>query len=472
MKTATVLAPRLSVVFRRLLRDGSFPGLWKQADVTPIPKGSPSSLVSDYRPISITPVLSKVFEKVISSRLQRYSEEGSFLPPSQYAYRKGLGTCDALLHISQVGQSALERGSEVLLVQLDFSAAFDMVNHLGLLYRLQLVGVGGRFLRVLQQFLCGRSQRVVLGGESSNSVPVTSGVPQGSVLGPLLFLLYTSELTEIVDNVFVTYADDSTPLAVVPSARDRPRVVGSINDDLARISDWCGRWDMRLNASKTKSMVISRSRALVPGFPDLLLGGSRLDMVSTLKILGVVFDSKLTFESHLREVATSASQRLGILRKTWGVFRDTEIVKRCFWSFLLPVLEYCAPVWSSAADCHLALLDRVVRNVNFLCSGSIKCDLEHRRHVSSLCMFYKIRQNCTHPLNEWMPDQYVAGRLTRHAVSAHKYSVVIDRARTSQFMRCFIPRCSRVWNGLSCSVFEGDGLDSFKCKVNRFLLDR
>ena len=140
-RTADVMAPRLSVVFRRLVRLGSFPACWRQASVTPIQKGRPSSSVANYRPISITSVLSKVFERLVSVRLGRFMECNGVLPTIQFAYRKGLGTC-ALLCVSHTLQSALEIGQEARIVQIDFSAVFDWVNHLGILYRLCSVGIG------------------------------------------------------------------------------------------------------------------------------------------------------------------------------------------------------------------------------------------------------------------------------------------------------------------------------------------
>ena len=163
-RTAAVMAPRLSVVFRRLVRLGSFPACWKQANVTPIPKGPPSSSVVNYRPISITSVLSKVFEPLVSVRLGRFMERSGVLPATQFAYWKGLGTCDALLCVSHTLQSALENGQEARIVQIDFSAAFVRVNHLGILYTLCSVGIGVSVLSILTEFLSNRSQQVMVDG--------------------------------------------------------------------------------------------------------------------------------------------------------------------------------------------------------------------------------------------------------------------------------------------------------------------
>ena len=185
------MAPLLSVVFRRLVGLGSFPPCWRQANVI-IPKGPKSSCVANYLLISITSVLSKVFECLVSVRLGRFMEFNCVLPTTQFAYRNGLGTCDALLCMSHTMQSALESGQEARIEQIDFRAAFDRVNHQDILFRLCSVGIGGSVLSILTQFLSNRSQQhVMLDGCRSKLVIVESGVPQCSVLGQLLFVLYT-----------------------------------------------------------------------------------------------------------------------------------------------------------------------------------------------------------------------------------------------------------------------------------------
>ena len=225
----------------------------------------------------------------------------------------------------------LDRGGELALVQIDFSAAFDRVNHGGLVFKLREAGVGGLILKVFQNFLSSRTQRAKVDGVFSSSIDVVSGVPQGSVLGPLLFLLYIADLPRLLQNELVGYADDSTLLCMIPHSRDRSSVAASLNGDLAVISDWCSnRWGMLVNPSKTRGMLISHSRTVEPLFPDLLIDGSVVEMVSELKILGVIIDSKLSFEKQVRAIAASASMRVGILRKTMSVFRDVTVVAKCF----------------------------------------------------------------------------------------------------------------------------------------------
>ena len=194
------------------------------------------------------------------------------------------------------------------------------------MFKLREAGVGGMILKVFQDLLSSRTQRVKVDGVCSSSIDVVSGVPQGSVLDPLLFLLHIADLPGLLLNVLVSYADDSTLLCSIPHPRDRSCVAASLNDDLAVISDWCSRWGMLVNPSKTRGMIISRSRTVESLFPDLVIDGSVVEMVSELKILGVILDSKLTFEKQVRAIAASALRRVGILRKTMIVFRNVAVV--------------------------------------------------------------------------------------------------------------------------------------------------
>ena len=203
----------------------------------------------------------------MSVRLGRFMECSGVLPTTQFAYLKGLGTCAALLSVPHPLQSAFESGQEARIVQIDFSAAFDGVKGLGILYKLCSVGIGRSVLSILTQFLSNRSQQVMVDRCRSKLVNVVSGVQQSSVLGLLLFLLYTSELFSILENDLIGYADDSTLMAVVPSPGVRVAVAEALIRDLGRVSKWCDLCGMKLTASKTKTMIVSRSRTMHPQSP-------------------------------------------------------------------------------------------------------------------------------------------------------------------------------------------------------------
>ena len=233
----------------------------------------------------------------MSVRLGRFMKCRDVLPTTKFAYWKRLGTCDALLCVAHILQSAFEMVHEARIVQIDFSAAYDRVNHHGVLYNLCSVGVGGSVLSVLTQFLSNRSQYVVVDGCCSKLVNVVSGVPQRSVLGLKLFVLYTADLFSIVENNRYGYADDSTLVAVVPSPGERVVVSESMNRDLNRVSVWCNLWGMKLNASKTKTMIDSRSRTVHPQITPMTLDLTVLKESADRVILGVTFAAKMTFET-------------------------------------------------------------------------------------------------------------------------------------------------------------------------------
>ena len=182
---------------------------------------------------------------------------------TQFAYRKGLGSCDALLCMSHTLQSALESGQKARIMQIDFSATFDTVNHLGILYKLYSVGIGCSVLSTFTHFLSNQSQHVMLDDCRSKLVNVVSGVPQDSVLGMLLFLLYTSEHFSIQDKL-IGFAEDSTLMAIVPSPCIWVTVAASLIRDLGRVSEWCDLWGMKFNSSEAKTMIASMSLTMHP----------------------------------------------------------------------------------------------------------------------------------------------------------------------------------------------------------------
>ena len=162
---------------------------------------------------------------------------------------------------------------------------------------------------------------------------------------------------------------------------------------------------MKLNANKTQSMIVSRSRTVYPNHHDLFINNVVLTTCGSFKIWSVLFDSKFTFEQHVRCISSSVAQKIGLLRKSYKIFGDPSVLRKCFNSFILPCLEYCSPAWSSVAASHLKLLDRNVRACKFLIPD-LEVGLQHRRSVSSLCMLHKIFHNPRHPLNSELPNPF------------------------------------------------------------------
>ena len=289
-KVADIIAPKLSIIFRWLIRLRSFLQCLRSANVAATSKGAPSPDRENFRPISITPILSKVYEKLVSHKLSCFCLKYGLLSAAQFAYWKGLGCTDALLTISHHLQKSSDAGMESYIVQLDFGAALDRVSHSGLLFKLKSIGVGGSVLSICTEFLSDRRQRVVADGAAREWIPMISGVPQGSVFCHLLFILYTSEMFDLVENRLFAYAYDSTLLAVVHKPEDRPGVASSLNRDVARIQEW----GMILNRNKTKALV--RFRTVSAPHGDFVLSGVSILASPNLDVPGVKLDSK----AHLR----------------------------------------------------------------------------------------------------------------------------------------------------------------------------
>ena len=459
-KIANEFSPKLAKIFRGLLASGSFPECWRSANVTPIPKGgSPTQFPSDYRPISITPILSKVYEKLIAKRLYKYVNSKNILPSTQFGFRKDLGTSDALLVLTQDLQRSLDTRAESRVISLDFSSAFDRVNHKALLYKLKLMGIDGPVFNIFKEFLTNRKQRVAIDGSFSDYKPVISGVPQGSVLGPLLFILYTADMWNNLENKIVSYADDTTLYGEVKSPSLRTSVADSLNRDLSKIQSWCINWGMKLNPKKTYSIIVSRSRTSQPPHPPLSLCGTVLEVSNSLKLLGVTIDDKLTFEKYLRSLASSIAQKTGLLRKCYRTFGNDEALLKSFYAFILPCFEYCSSVWSSAADCHLKLLDRALNNIKFFLPN-LTINLENRRDNACLSLLYKIYYNPDHPLHSRLPGPFICARQTRFALAQNNLAFSRINTNTSQYARCFLPHSCKLWNDLSNEVV----LSSNRCK--------
>ena len=305
-------------------------------------------------------------------------------------------------------------------------------------------------------------------GQYSDYKFVLSGVPQGSVLGPLLFILYTADMWLGLENKLMAYADDTTLYSAIRSPRDRLAVANSLNEDLAKIQLWCDRWGMKLNPNKTQSIIVSRLRTVDPVHPDLLLRCAPIKVASSLRLLGVTIDNKVSFGKYIRTLASSISQKTGLLRKCYRCFRDSEIIKTSFFAFILPCFEYCSVIWMSAADSHLRLLERALGSIRFLLPDLI-VDLHNRREISGLCLLFKIFNSENHPMKFKLPPPFAPGRVTRFVERLNSQSFRHLCCNTNQFSRCFIPHFSTKWNHLPDDIVHSSNIYEFKTAIRNYM---
>jgi hypothetical protein len=352
------------------IEKGVFPTKWKKANVSPIyKKKNENNIVSNYRPISLLPLCGKIFEKLIYDNLHSYVYQNNFISDKQSGYKRGDSTIKQLISITNEIHKTFDEGKELRAVFLDISRAFDRVWHSGLLFKLRQIGIEGQALNIIKDFLKDREQRVTIDGQSSDWVPITAGVPQGSILGPLLFLIYINDITEVVTSDIRIFADDT----FIFRTADRDSTT-QLNNDLEQITDWAWKWKMLFNPdiSKQAVEVIFSNKKTPSSHESLIFNGIPVKLVQETKHLGMILDRKLSFVSHLEEKVAKSNQGLGIMiqLKKWVSHKVLEVV---FKLYVRPHLDYgdvlyhsCNPQKNSTFELsnHSTLL-QLVENVQY-----------------------------------------------------------------------------------------------------------
>jgi hypothetical protein len=348
----------LAQLYTVCLMVGYFPPCWKAATGVMIAKqGKDGKVVGNYRPISLLSTLGKLFEKVITTRLYRHFEETSFFNQWQRAY---LAKKEAAEHIYRLTQSimlAKEKHWSASVISLDVEKAFDSVWHDGLRYRLSQIGLPVKLVRLLSSFLSDRTISVRVGGELSEPVALKAGTPQGSVLSPLLYLIYVNDVpinptTSKCDGG--QFADDISLWTLAKSTKvTRLRLQRALSD----LELWCSRWRIKLNVAKTQLVRFPKRKEKL----ELKLFGQRISEKDELTLLGVIFDQRLSFGSHCRLKAKEAARRVGLLKRVsgqgWGASK--RVLLNLYKQYVRPVLEYGNAGIADAAKSNLALLQRV-----------------------------------------------------------------------------------------------------------------
>ena len=472
---ASVLSNPLSTVFNRSLSQGYFPSSWKEANVTPIHKKEDKSLPQNYRPISLLSPIGKTMERCVHKHLYNYIVEYNLLTPFQSGFVAGDSTTYQLLHTYHTFIEAVDSGKEVRVVFCDISKAFDRVWHKGLLHKLSHIGISGDLLQWFKSYLSDRRQRVVLNGVTSDWASVLAGVPQGSILGPLLFLIYINDIVNGITSSIRLFADDTSLYIVV----DNPVTAAHLlNTDLDTISKWAADWLVDFNPAKTTSLLITRK--LQPQLhPPLEMNSITLKEASTHKHLGITFSSSCTWSEHINNITDTAWKRLNIIRAL--KFKISRLaLEKLYTAYVRPLLEYSDSVWDNCSnDCKRQLecihneAARIVSGATKLCSiEKMLADLgweslHDRRMKHKLVIFYKI-------VNSLVPD-YLSNLLPPLVQERTTYSlrnandIRSIHAHTNLFFNSFFPSTIRAWNDLPDNVKEASTVSSFKYRLNRDL---
>ncbi len=356
---SSLISSPLSALINRCLVDCAWPTLWKAARVAPVPKVASSCIASDFRPVSILPILSKVGESWFLKLLKPYLQTSMW----QFGFKRACGTEDAVAtatHLIASGWNKCSGVAKVAVVSLDIKRAFDQVPHLSLLTALQIRGCPDHLLRLLRSYLEGRTQVVKVGTALSDQICCASGVPQGSLLGPYLFNAYADQIFSTrlsVGTSVLLYADDCLVIRPIQSPADEDILV----KDLDAIAKSYEDLFLTVNPAKSNALLCSVCPAAAHFSRPISIGGQIISEVHSLKYLGVIFDRKLDFHDHVSTVAAKLRRSFGSLRRVFGKALDSASLVYLYKSKCLPVLTYALPVCSPRLKSGWAVLERAQR---------------------------------------------------------------------------------------------------------------
>ena len=349
--THTLFLEELTLVLNESLRLGIFPEQLKFAKVVPVHKGGDKTLVENYRPISLLTTFSKVFEKVMYSRLYSFFSENGILNDNQFGFRAGRSCEQALLTAQKTILDSLDKKKVALLLLIDFSKAFDMVEHEILLYKLKHYGIRGKAWDWIKSYLTNREQYVSINGKNSTRTPLLYGVPQGSILGPLFFIIYINDLPHICDLAkFILYADDAN---IIVTGDDIEDVKNNTMKLVNNLVYWVGGNGLLLNLKKTKFMIFSKKRNV--GTFDLKINNVHIEKLTEARFLGVIVDDKFTWKSHIHAIKTKMARYVGILFKI-KFHVPLKVRLQIYHSFVQSHLNYCSLLWGFACK---SLIDSI-----------------------------------------------------------------------------------------------------------------
>ena len=463
-----VIAPVLSIIYNHSLETGCVPQDWRNANVAPIYKKGERFKASNYRPVSLTCICSKVMEHVVVSQIMNHMDKHDLFYKWQHGFRPKL-SCETQL-VTMVHDLArnMSKGLQTDVIVTDFSKAFDKVPHRRLASKLEYYGIRGRTNTWISSFLADRYQKVVVEGDYSDTVSVDSGVPQGSVLGPVLFLIYINDIPDGISSGVRLFADDCILYRPINTQSDAL----ALQADLDTLDRWCDTWLMDLNPIKCHTLRVHRSKS--PIIHDYKIQGVTLEAANNICYLGVTITSDLTWNRHIEQMANKANQTLGMIRRNLRNV-PAAIKSKAYIALVRPKLEYASSVWDPHTQKNINTIEKVQRRAaRFVCNSYFNKSsvtnmintigwptLQHRRTVQRLCMLYKMSNHfIAIPATEYLQP---AIRLTR---GMHVQSYIRIQATVNYYSFSFFPRTVAQWNALPLNAISASTPDTFRGVIN------
>ena len=466
----------LSKIFNYSLNTGNVPCDWRKANVMPIFKKGQKSSPSNYRPVSLTSVICKLFERILQNKIVDHLEKNSLLKNSQHGFRGKLSCTSNLLAFLEYTTSNIDNGDPVDVIYYDFSKAFDKVSINKLMQKVHAYGIRGKLYNWIKEWLTNRRQRTVIGGECSDHADVESGVPQGSVLGPLLFIIYIDDIDNCAENIdlILKFADDTKTVNRATTISDRERLQECIN----RMYNWSILWSMSFNISKCKVIHFGHNNVN----HDYTMNGDIIAKADKERDIGVDVSRSLKPSDHCSRAAGTAFGILYQLLRSFH-YRDKKIFVQLYKTYVRPHLEFAAPVWSPWLKKDILALEKVqekfVKNITCLNGKTYKeklaeinmMSLETRRTYLELVETYKIIRGHT-KVNRESLFELVSDNPRRTTRSTDcPINIIIKRCNLDIRLNFYTMRIGNQWNSLPIDIKMSGTLGSFKMQLHKHMME-
>lgn len=464
----------ISIPLTNLINDsftsGTFPDSLKIARVTPIYKEGKKTDLNNYRPISVLPIISKVFEKIAHKQLYKFLEQNSLLDNSQFGFRSNKSTTHAILNFMNYLHNNLDNGNLVFSIFLDFRKAFDSVNHEILLSKLHTYGIRGNSLDWFRSYLTNRKQYVCINNVNSSLKLVEYGVPQGSILGPLLFLIFINDITKCSKLFkYILYADDST-LSTGVNESELEKHVSLINDELNNLYTWLNSNKIAINKKKTKFMIFTCKKSFM--ISHIQIGNDLIEEADNIKFLGIHLDNHLNFKHHISETSKKLSKSIGLLHKLKH-FLPFNILKILYSSLIQPYLTYGLEAWHGTYKNYtkkiFVLQKKAIRAMNnlnyndhtneyFKSANILKLDDQYRLQTSNY--IYKLLN--TNNIDQEMSTILLNSMQAHSHDTRNKKMINVAHVKRSKTKNNIFHNGVKTWNSLPIPVKNCNSFYKFK----------
>ena len=460
-------------ICNKSLEQGIFPDAMKTAKVVPIFKSGDKSRYNNYRPISLLPQFSKLLEKLFTTRLDSFLNKNDVLYQSQYGFQRNLSTSSAVMELIEEITNNIEQKKKTGGIFIDLKKAFDTVNHEILIRKAEHYGLRGKVNDWLKSYLSNRRQYVVIGEEKSRELPVTCGVPQGSVLGPKLFLLYINDITNVTNLMkFILFADDTTILC---SDKNSDQLIKTINEELDRLYNWFSANKLSLNVSKTNYLLFYKDNT---SNNPIKINNEIIEKASVSKFLGVYLDDQLNWKYHINHVIAKLSKTLGIMHNMRNLLNENTL-RTIYCSLFLPYLNYCSEVWGNTYQTNLLRIITLQKKaLRIICNvGRLDHTNNLFKRLNLLKFMDLIKYKTTIVMHQIFNKQmarnirkFYTTHETNHA-SRHTNNFFKPQYRTNKKGQCLSIVGVNTWNKLDKELTKIKNLSNFKFRLKKSLIN-